>query len=145
MDYKKTTEDLDTINELYELDLDLAGETQVEEDIAANSQETQETVGRRVKRSVSSENDGFSDVKEYPENPFNYFEPDQVNVQLSSGTFQYEVTDFVLPGRDGFDVSITRRYDSGCANLVDMDPEVTKHKKRLKPVLKIMNIIKHTG
>jgi len=106
MDYKKTTTDLNTINELYELDLDLAGETQVGEDIAANSQETQKSVGRRVKRATSSKEDKFSSVKDYPENPFTYFEKNNVDVQLSGGTFRYEVTDFVLPGRDGFDVTL---------------------------------------
>jgi RHS repeat-associated protein len=66
----------------------------------------------------------FSDVKQYPESPFSYFETNQVNVQLNTGNVQYETTDFVLPGRDGFDVTIARRYDSGCANLEDMAPFV---------------------
>ena len=57
-------------------------------------------------------------------NSATYFESNKVNIQLSTGNLQYETTDFVLPGRDGFDVTIARRYDSGCANLVDMAPYV---------------------
>ncbi len=71
---------------------------------------------------ASSSPDIFSDVKEYQENPFKYFETNQVNVQLATGDFQYETTDFVLPGRDGFDLAISRRYDTANANLEDMDP-----------------------
>lgn len=70
----------------------------------------------------------FSDIKQYPESPFTYFDTNQVNVQLSTGSLQYDVTDFVLPGRNGFDVTIARRYDSGCANLTDMAPYVKNNK-----------------
>jgi len=77
---------------------------------------------------LPAEEEEFSDIKQYPESPFTYFETNQVNVQLSTGNVQYETTDFVLPGRDGFDVSIARRYDSGCSNLVDMDPYVKGEK-----------------
>ena len=77
---------------------------------------------------VPVDEEEFSDIKQYPESPFTYFDTNQVNVQLSTGSLQYDVTDFVLPGRNGFDVTIARRYDSGCANLVDMAPYVKNNK-----------------
>ena len=71
----------------------------------------------------------FSDIKQYSESPFSYIETNEVNVQLNTGNLQYQTTDFVLPGRDGFDVIIARRYDSGCANLEDMNPDVNSKNK----------------
>lgn len=82
----------------------------------------------------STEEEEFFNTKEYPESPFTYLETNQVNIQLSTGTIQYETTDFVLPGRDGFDVSIARRYDSGCANLEDMSLDVKNGELKVKSV-----------
>lgn len=73
---------------------------------------------------IAQVNQQIEDIE--AESPFNYFETNQIDVQLSSGDFQYEATDFVLPGKNGFDVVITRRYETGCANLVDMDPSIDK-------------------
>lgn len=104
-------------------------DTKAAEDVSGeeeNGAKVRETLLSRA--ALPTEEEEFSDIKEYPESPFTYFETNQVNVQLNTGNVQYETTDFVLPGRDGFDVSIARRYDSGCANLVDMDPYVKKEK-----------------
>ena len=91
-----------------------------------NAEESEEKILKtQLSRTMlSSDEDGFTNIKQYPESPFTYFESNQVNVQLNTGNVQYETTDFVLPGRDGFDLTIARRYDSGCANLVDMAPYV---------------------
>ncbi len=100
-------------------------DTEIVEGIS--SAEEKETKNPKILLSggvLSADEEEFSDIKQYPESPFTYFETNQINVQLSTGNVQYEATDFVLPGRDGFDVSIARRYDSGCANLVDMDPYI---------------------
>ena len=95
------------------------------EDISGEGEQEENSLITQLSLTVqSSDEDGFSNIKQYPESPFTYFESNQVNVQLSTGNVQYETTDFVLPGRDGFDVTIARRYDSGCANLVDMAPYV---------------------
>ena len=104
--------------EVEALGADLASEAQQDERAVANPQKM--SMGLVAALSADGE---FSDFKQYPEHPFSYFETSQVNVQLSGGHFHYEVTDFVLPGRDGFDLAISRRYDSGCANLADLYPD----------------------
>ena len=117
------------INECYdenELDDLKAIETEAESSREEDTVKSQEKKNTRLLQSTAEAE--FSDVKEYPQCPFTYYEEGQVNVQLSSGNLQYDVTDFVLPGRNGFDVSIARRYDSGCANLVDMAPYVKSEK-----------------
>lgn len=96
-------------------------ESQTDQEIKTKDQQMYQTMS-------ASDDNGFSDVKQFMETPFTYHETDQVNVQLNNAAIQYQMEDFVLPGRDGFDVSIARRYDSGSANLVDMDPYV-KYKK----------------
>ncbi|MGL5437830.1 MAG: RHS repeat-associated core domain-containing protein [Lachnospiraceae bacterium] len=112
------TEDYNDDHEWKETEVEAAEEAAG--DIEPEAESEQKPTVRIATRAASG--DDFSDVKEYPENPFSYLETSQVEVQLSSGDVQYEVTDFVLPGRDGFDVSIARRYHSGHANLVDMNP-----------------------
>ncbi|RFZ75929.1 hypothetical protein DS742_26420 [Lacrimispora amygdalina] len=119
MDDKKIIENY---IEKYERD---APETNTGEVVSGEEEREEKSLKTQLSRAVlSSEEDGFSNIKQYPESPFTYFESNQVNVQLSTGNVQYVTTDFVLPGRDGFDVTIARRYDSGCANLVDMAPYV---------------------
>ena len=104
-------------------------DTKTEEDVSSGEENEAKSRETRFSRAaLPTEKEEFSDIKQYPESPFTYFETNQVNVQLSTGNVQYETTDFVLPGRDGFDVSIARRYDSGCANLMDMDPYVKDNK-----------------
>ncbi|SET91941.1 RHS repeat domain-containing protein [Lacrimispora sphenoides] len=123
MNDNKNIEDYIDKNEWEETD------TKAAEDVSGgveNEAKGRETLFSRA--ALPAEEEEFSDIKEYPESPFTYFETNQVNVKLNTGTVQYETTDFVLPGRDGFDVSIARRYDSGCANLVDMDPYVKSEK-----------------
>ena len=100
-------------------------DTNTDEAVSGEEEREEKSLKTQLSRAVlSSEEDSFSNIKQYPESPFTYFESNQVNVQLNTGNVQYETTDFVLPGRDGFDVTIARRYDSGCANLVDMAPYV---------------------
>ena len=119
MDDKKNIEDVIDKNEKN------APDTNTDESISGVEETEEESFKTQLSRSLlSSDEEEFSNIKQYPESPFTYFESNQVNVQLSTGDVQYETTDFVLPGRDGFDVTIARRYDSGCANLVDMAPYV---------------------
>lgn len=119
MDDKKIIKENIGKDESYTLDTDTGEEV-------TNAEESEEKILKtQLSRTMlSSEEDGFTNIKQYPESPFTYFESNQVNVQLNTGNVQYETTDFVLPGRDGFDLIIARRYDSGCANLVDMAPYV---------------------
>ncbi|WP_312502282.1 RHS repeat-associated core domain-containing protein [Lacrimispora sp.] len=119
MDEKKIIEDYIDKNEWD------APDTNTDEDVSGEEEREEKSPKKQLSRAVlSSEEDGISNIKQYPESPFTYFETNHVNVQLNTGNVQYETTDFVLPGRNGFDVTIARRYDSGCANLVDMAPYV---------------------
>ncbi|MFW6678314.1 RHS repeat-associated core domain-containing protein [Lacrimispora sp. AGF001] len=119
MDDKKIIKENLEKDESYTLDTDTGEEV-------TNAEESEEKILKtQLSRTMlSSEEDGFTNIKQYPESPFTYFESNRVNVQLNTGNVQYETTDSVLPGRDGFDLIIARRYDSGCANLVDMAPYV---------------------
>lgn len=106
-----------------------APDTRTMEDISCGEEnEVNRPKALFSRAAVPGEEEEFSDIKQYPESPFTYFDTNQVNVQLSTGSLQYDVTDFVLPGRNGFDVTIARRYDSGCANLTDMAPYVKNNK-----------------
>ena len=120
MDDNKIIDDYNDKSEGQEFDSEMAVETKSGEVIASESR----VMPMNMAASMAVAHGDISDVKEYPESPFSYYETNQVNIQLCSGDLQYEVTDFVLPGRDGFDVSIARRYNSGCANLVDMNPVI---------------------
>lgn len=123
MDDKTITENYMDKNQWEQPDTMWAEDVPDVEDNEAKSRDT------RFSRAVlPAADDEFSDIKQYPESPFTYFEKNQVNVQLSTGNVQYETTDFVMPGRDGFDLTIARRYDSGCANLMDMDPYIKGEK-----------------
>jgi len=62
------------------------------------------------------------DLKEYLEAPFVYGAGVNESVVLSNGSLQYFATDFSLPGRNGFDFSVVRKYDSNNANLHDVAP-----------------------
>jgi RHS repeat-associated protein len=123
MDDKKVLKDHNEKNEW-----DLSDTKTVENESNVEDNGIKNLSAMRMQTSQSTEDDTFSDIKQYPESPFNYFETNQLNVRLSTGDVQYEVTDFVLPGKDGFDISIARRYDSGCANLEDMDPHFKNDK-----------------
>lgn len=101
-----------------------APDTNTVEDVSDVEEREEQSPKIQLSRAALSSEYEFIETKQYPESPFNYFETNHINVQLNTGNVQYDTTDFVLPGRDGFDVSIARRYDSGCANLVDMAPHV---------------------
>jgi RHS repeat-associated protein len=119
MDDKKNIEDSIDNNEWEELG------TKTAENVSGEEENETGIPKIQLRRAaMSSDDDGISNIKQYPESPFTYFETNHVNVQLNTGHVQYETTDFVLPGRNGFDVTIARRYNSGCANLVDMAPHV---------------------
>ena len=118
-------DDKKIIEEYIEKDERDAPDTNTDEAVSGVEETEEKILKTQLSRTVlSSEEDGFTNIKQYPESPFIYFESNQVNVQLNTGNVQYDTTDFVLPGRDGFDLTIARRYDSGCANLVDMAPYV---------------------
>lgn len=61
----------------------------------------------------------INDPKEYVETPFGYNCSGNEFVCLNNGSLTYTVTDFVLPGRDGHDLVVKRRYDSSSANTQD--------------------------
>ena len=59
--------------------------------------------------------------KEYLDAPFGYNYSDNESVTLNSGSLEYSVTDFVLPGKNGMDLAMTRTYSSSSANTRDLD------------------------
>ena len=63
------------------------------------------------------------------EAPFGYSYGDCETVDLNSGAIKYEVTDFTLPGKNGFDIAVTRTYDSSSSN--PLDATVKKRKDAL--------------
>ena len=64
----------------------------------------------------------------YPDAPYRYNDEQNENILLNSGHLQHTVTDFVLPGRDGFDLVIKRSYDSANAGIEKMRAiPVAKH------------------
>ena len=128
MDDNKIIDDYNDKSEGQEFDSEMAVETKSGEVIASESR----VMPMNMATSMAVDLEQFSNVKEYPESPFSYYETNQVSIQLNSGAVQYQVTDFVLPGRDGFDISITRRYDSGCSNLDDIKPKYENGKIKTK-------------
>ncbi|WP_143320250.1 RHS repeat-associated core domain-containing protein [Clostridium sp. HBUAS56010] len=122
MDDKKTTKNY-IDNDQWEV-----ADTKIEDSLSKDENQAKVWEVQLNQSALPKEEGEITDIKQYPQSPYTYFETNKVNVQLSTGDVQYETTDFVLPGRDGFDVSIARRYDSGCANLVDMFPTVKKDK-----------------
>jgi len=49
---------------------------------------------------------------DYPLAPFRLNTNEIEHINLNSGSLGLTITDFVLPGKNGFDLSLTRRYDS---------------------------------
>jgi hypothetical protein len=48
--------------------------------------------------------------------PFTYQRTEQESVNLNTGDYTYEETDLVLPGKNGLDLVLTRRFDSSDSN-----------------------------
>jgi len=91
-----------------------------EKDLAVEQKGMVEEGPMRAMAAVS--NPPNENPKGYPEAPFVFNIANAESVALSSGTLQHTVTDFVLPGKNGFDLRVTRKYDSLTANTVDADP-----------------------
>jgi len=81
------------------------------------------------------------DAKNYVEAPFNYNHDSHEHVPLNSGTFSYTVTDLALPGKNGLDLVIKRRYDTTQASSYEFArgfrKTTTLQRKRKKPYLGI--------
>ena len=80
MDDKKVLEDHNEKNEW-----DLSDTKTVENELNVEDNEIKGLNAMRMQTSLSTEDDTFSDIKQYPESPFNYFETNQLNVRLSTG------------------------------------------------------------
>ena len=59
--------------------------------------------------------------------PYTYSSSGNEKTALNSGSLVYENTDYVLPGINGLDLEIARRYDSQSASLGTPDAEVVTH------------------
>ncbi|WP_066456821.1 RHS repeat-associated core domain-containing protein [Anaerotruncus rubiinfantis] len=62
----------------------------------------------------------WNDPKNYNDAPFS-IETGNEDVILNSGAVQLTYDDLVLPGRNGFDLKLTRQYDSAKANTEDVN------------------------
>ena len=62
----------------------------------------------------------WADPKNYNDAPFS-IEMGNEDVILNSGAVQLTYNDLVLPGRNGFDLKLTRQYDSSKANTEDVN------------------------
>ncbi|WP_368233499.1 RHS repeat-associated core domain-containing protein [Anaerotruncus rubiinfantis] len=62
----------------------------------------------------------WNDPKNYNDAPFS-IETGNEDVILNSGAVQLTYDDLVLPGRNGFDLKLTRQYDSSKANTEDVN------------------------
>ena len=57
-------------------------DTNTGEAVSGEEEREEKILKTQLSRAVlSSEEDGFSNIKQYPESPFTYFESNQVNVQ----------------------------------------------------------------
>ncbi len=95
---------------------------QLESKPTENSADTQSADGPAVQADASPAAQ-YADPKRYPEAPFSYRMAESESVSLADGSLECTFTDFTLPGRNGFDLTIARRYDSNNANLYEMTPE----------------------
>ena len=74
--------------------------------------------------------ENVSDAKAYINAPYSYKMQDQDSAQLNNGSLQYTVTDFVIPGKNGFDLVMQRNYHSGMSNTKEMTPKYEKGIKK---------------
>ncbi len=63
------------------------------------------------------------DTKEYLQAPYSYSMEKNETVALNNGALRCTVTDFMLPGRNGFDLAIARKYSADNANLTEISPK----------------------
>ncbi|MEG0804406.1 MAG: hypothetical protein RSF90_05575, partial [Pygmaiobacter sp.] len=61
--------------------------------------------------------------KSYLPAPFTYHVSEKEQVSLASGALEYHEADFVLPGKNGFNLAISRIYSSDDAGLYEPKPE----------------------
>ena len=73
--------------------------------------------------------DEIGNPKSYTEAPFRFMRSGSESVILNNGSLQYTETDFVLPGRNGFDLVVSRRYNSDSAGINEMQPDPYTSKK----------------
>ena len=67
--------------------------------------------------------------KEYLQAPF-FHDTDSIeSVNLSTGSLELNYVDFTLPGKDGFDLTLARSYDSAKSNTNSLTPKYITAKK----------------
>jgi len=93
---------------------------QLEQDIIRPDRPGQQEEQAKNSASISSTSDGaFSDIIEdnnVLSAPIKVRDDTSEQVSLATGDLEYTVTDFVLPGRNGLDIEIKRRYKTADAN-----------------------------
>jgi len=71
----------------------------------------------------------LDDPKEFPIAPFSVNNDEIENIGLNSGSLQLAITDFVLPGKNGFDLALTRRYSSAMSNTEELTPAFERQRR----------------
>ena len=87
---------------------------------------TAHTMSARTTAATDSDADSYSDA------PFSYRFSEHERASLADGTLEYVQTDFVLPGRNGFDLSITRSYSSADACRYEMTAQPYSEETRMR-------------
>ncbi|QIB70560.1 RHS repeat-associated core domain-containing protein [Aminipila butyrica] len=113
-------------------------------------EKAQETVDslyeKRFRRAaLTASGDDFSEVKYNPEKllsaPFKHNEGANEQINLSSGTLDYNVTDVILPGAGGMDLDITRQYSTDQANYYNINGKIQYGtNKKGKPIYSTMKV-----
>lgn len=86
---------------------------------------------RKVAAFAAADENIEEDPKQYTEAPFKYAHTDNESVSLNSGALIYTVTDFVIPGKNGMDTVIRRKYNSAQANTHDVSVNLAEKGRNL--------------
>lgn len=114
--------------------------------IAEKEQEQSEQGNDRMMLMArSAAEDPFADVKYDKEKtlgaPFSHNKAASEQVNLSGGTFDYSVTDAVLPGAGGLDLVIQRQYSTEDANYYNVNGTLAYGtNSKGKPIYSYMNV-----
>ncbi|MBQ7873631.1 MAG: RHS repeat protein, partial [Oscillospiraceae bacterium] len=74
-----------------------------------------------VSTTSTSEEDG-TNYSAYVSSPYAYKNNENESISLASGELTYRTTDYVLPGRNGFDLVIGRQFSSSDASIHKITP-----------------------
>ncbi|WRS27292.1 RHS repeat-associated core domain-containing protein [Oscillospiraceae bacterium MB08-C2-2] len=97
-----------------------------------NNKYKADSINKLAAQAVSSDTEGdVTPLKNYPDAPFSYSSAENESASMGTGAFQLTATDFILPGKNGLDLVMTRQYNSSNAALHNLvSREVTGKERR---------------